>query len=97
LRPHDSKAEGANIVQSIETHWPFTRTAHSKTTNLWRDDKWLTLHGKNEKIEEAHEAYAQAIPQSVFEPLPKLLADMQAKRRARIWRRSQTHWTRRPF
>ena len=34
LRLHESKADGANIVQSIDTHWPFTRTASATSTNL---------------------------------------------------------------
>lgn len=95
LRPHPSKGGGANIVQSINTHWPFTRTASSQNTLLWKEDRWLTLLGKNELIQQAYDDFSEAIPLSTFEPLPRLLLDAQGKRGSRVWRRSRNQWRRR--
>lgn len=89
LRLHETKIGGANIVQSVKTHWPFTRTANAINTFLWMNDDWKSLTGRTEKVETACQKTAKAFAISKPVALPKWILAQQKNRKIRVWRRNQ--------
>lgn len=80
LRLFEGK-ERANVVQSVKTHWPFTRTAMAESINLWNDtDKaWTVLEGHNEIVEEAVNASLAALVAAPDIELPPFILAMEKK------------------
>jgi superfamily II DNA or RNA helicase len=83
LRPHED-IPVANIVQSVKTRWPFTRTANiAKSQNLWHNESWRYV-GRSKIVDEvACQTIKKLAQTEVDEDMLKKLRAMQRKGRRR--------------
>lgn len=72
-----------NIVQSQQTKWPITRTAHAEEQYKWDNDQWAALT-PNKMMEEIAVAAIKATVEN-YQPLPEYILKRMKKVRRNPW------------